>query len=60
MTLAAERIKLTTTRSPLWLTVTAAVLSLALAGLQGIAAAATPQGRRSAPLSASQSSACRS
>jgi ABC-2 type transport system permease protein len=48
VTLSAEAIKLSTTRGPRWLTLLAAVLSLALAALQGIAAAATtevPPGR---------------
>ena len=43
MTLAAERIKLTTTRGPLWMAIVAAALSLALAALQGFAAAPTTQ-----------------
>ena len=36
--LAAERIKLSTTRSPLWSAVAVAVLSLGLAGVQGFTA----------------------
>lgn len=36
--IAAERIKLTSTRSPLWLALTVVVLSLGLAGIQAVAA----------------------
>ena len=59
VTLAAERIKLSTTRAPLWMAVVAGALSLALAALQGSPRQRLRRCRRSVPQSVSQPLGCR-